>query len=263
MKIIKNIVLTSLMVSGLASAQSNLFLEHNGLRQANPNSPAGALDCDNGAATIYGQPINVINFNTARTSDAEIAQLTSESIVDGAGVITPLANGMSDSISFWGLSLEFAGGFVDTCIEDNTANTPFNITFHTDAAGAPGAAIATVVATPTSIIDTATPFAFTTIFKYNVSFPATDLTGAAWVTIERQIGVNAGNGNQCLFLWLDEDLVGSYDDQAIQNGAIVPTDHTYCISQAVAPPAPVPSFTWIGVVLMVLTLGFFGRKFVK
>ncbi len=32
---------------------------------------------------------------------------------------------------------------------------------------------------------------------------------------------------------------------------------------ALAPPTPVPSLTWLGLALMVLTLGFFGRKFVK
>ena len=32
---------------------------------------------------------------------------------------------------------------------------------------------------------------------------------------------------------------------------------------ALAPPTPVPSLTWLGLALMVLTLGFFGRRFVK
>ena len=32
---------------------------------------------------------------------------------------------------------------------------------------------------------------------------------------------------------------------------------------ALAPPTPVPSLTWLGLALMVLTLGFFGRRFIK
>jgi len=259
MKSFKKVIIAGLMISGLANAQSNTSLLHDGVFVANPNAPAGALDCDNGAtASVYGQPIDVANFGTARTSDVEIALTVSESIVNGAGVITPMAGGMTDSISFWGLSLEFDAGFVATCTEDNTALTPFEITFHADAAGVPGAAITTVVATPTLIEDTAVPFAFTTIFKWDVSFPETDLTGAAWVTIQRQQGVNTAGGNQCLFLWLDETLPGSYDDSAFSStNGVEPTDQAFCISEAAAPPVPavpVPTLNFYSVLLLLLAL---------
>jgi hypothetical protein len=35
------------------------------------------------------------------------------------------------------------------------------------------------------------------------------------------------------------------------------------VVSALAPPTPVPSLTWLGLALLVLTLGFFGRRFVK
>ncbi len=248
------LVLLSLIITSVGFSADNSFLSLNGPILSAPNAPAGALDCDNGVSPtlLYQQPLDVANFATARTSDAGIAQLVSEDIVNGAGVITPLAGGMTDSISVWGISAEFNAGFIGECLEDDAALTPFTITFSADNAGTPGAVIASVVGTPV-VTDTTTPFAFATIHKYDLSFPATDITGAAWITIERQVGVNAASGNQCLFLWVDETLVGSYDDQADQNGGVVPSDQVMCIS-ASAPPVPVPSLSWYSLVLLLMVL---------
>jgi len=244
----KIIILLSFIISSVGFTADNSFLSLNGPILSAPNAPAGALDCDNGSAPtlLYQQPIDVANFGTARTSDAEIAQLVSEDIVNGAGVITPLAGGMTDSISVWGISAELNGGFIGECLEDDAALTPFNITFSADNAGTPGTVIASVVGTPI-VTDTTTPFAFATIHKYDLSF--------------------AASGNQCLFLWVDETLVGSYDDQADQNGGVVPSDHVMCISEAaaaLAPPVPVPSLTWYSLVLLLMVLSgsaiFFYKK---
>jgi hypothetical protein len=265
MKIVKKIIIVGLvMATSMANSQSNSSLAHDGIFQANPNAPAAALDCDNGSTpSIYGQPLDAANFSNANTSDEEATFTVSESIVDGAGVITPLSGGLTDSISFWGINAEFDPmvGFVAECLDDNTANTSFNLTFHADAAGAPGAVIASVVATPSLIEDTTVPFAFATIYKYDVSFPATDLTGVAWVTYQRQTGASTPGGNQCLFLTVNESLAGTYDDSAIQNDGNANTDTladtTYCISEAAAPPVPVPSLNLFSLVLLLLILSGF------
>ncbi len=265
----KIIILLSFIISSVGFTADNSFLSLNGPILSAPNAPSGALDCDNGSAAtlLYQQPIDVANFGTSRVSDEESPFLISENIVNGVGVTTPLAGGMTDSISVWGISVEVnGGGFVGECLEDNAALTPFNITFSADNAGTPGTVIASVVGTPV-VTDTTTPFAFATIHKYDLSFPATDITGAAWISIQRQTGVNAAGGNQCLFLWVDETLVGSYDDQADQNGVVTPSDHVMCISEAaaaLAPPVPVPSLTWYSLVLLLMVLSgsaiFFYKK---
>lgn len=224
--------LTSLVLTvSVANAQFNDRSQIR-LNSTLPSAPLGTGSACGGTTTVYEQPLDAANFNNARTSDVETGNVVSESILNGAGVITPLAGGVTDSLRIWGLTLEFNAGFIATCLEDNAALTPFNVTFSADAGGLPGAAIATVTATPTAIVDTTLPFAFTTIFQWDLSFPATDITGAAWVTVERQIGVGTGGGNQCLFLWVDEDLVGTYDDSAIQDGAPLPSDQTICIGEA-------------------------------
>lgn len=263
----KIIVLLSLILSSVGfTAVDSLSLS--GPILSAPNAPAGALDCDNGAAPtlLYQQPIDVANFATVRSSDEEAAFLISEDIVNGAGVITPLAGGMTDSVSVWGISAEFNAGFLGECLDDDVALTPFNIIFSADNAGTPGTVIASVVATPV-VTDTTTPFAFATIHKYDLSFPVTDITGAAWISIQRQTGVGTPGGNQCLFFWLDETLVGSYDDTADQNGGVQPSDQVICVSEAaaaLAPPVAVPSLTWYSLVLLLMVLSgsaiFFYRK---
>jgi len=256
-KIMKKILLLSLILSSVGFTAGGSFSLSGPILSA-PNSPAGALDCDNGVTStiLYQQPIDVANFGTARSSDEEAGFLVSEDIVNGAGVIAPLAGGMTDSVSVWGISAEFNAGFLGECLEDDAALTPFNITFSADNAGTPGAIIASVVGIPV-VTDTTTPFAFATIHKYDLSFPTTDITGAAWISIQRQTGASTPGGNQCLFLWLDETLVGSYDDQADQNGGVVPSDQVMCISEAavvLAPPVPVPSLTWYSLVLLLLMM---------
>ncbi|MEM7480512.1 MAG: DUF11 domain-containing protein [Acidobacteriota bacterium] len=233
---VRTILLFALVASLVAMgawAQDATQITHDG-----PVGPPGGGAGDCTGLTDYAQPIDVANFNTARTSDAESVgggtpNVTSEGIVSGA-VITPLTGGTADALRFWGLSLEFNNGFVAACAADNTANTPFNIVFSADAGGAPGAVIATTTGTPTSIVDTGVPFAFTTIFRWDVTIPATDVTGAAWVTIQRQEGVDAPNGNSCLFLWLDEINAATYDNVAHQNGASVPSDHVFCLNAPIA-----------------------------
>jgi uncharacterized repeat protein (TIGR01451 family) len=229
-KIFMLAAVSMLLSANSAWAQTFNNLSHIQLASnTQPNAPLGGA-CN--APTLYEQPFDAGNFGTARTSDEEAAFLTSESILDGAGVITPLAAGTTESVRVWGISAEFSGGFLGPCTDDDTAGTPFNVIFSADAAGTPGAVISSVVATAT-VTDTAIPFAFTTVFQYDLSFPATDITGAAWVSVQRQTGASTPGGNQCLFLWVDETLAGSYDDSADQNGGAVPSDHVYCLGETI------------------------------
>ncbi|MEM7051513.1 MAG: DUF11 domain-containing protein [Acidobacteriota bacterium] len=210
-------------------AQDASKLTHDG---AIVPSPLGGPACT--GFSDYEQPIDTANFNTARTSDVEAAFLTSEAFVSGS-TITALTEGVAEGVRFWGISAEFNAGFLGPCTDDDTANTPFNIIFSEDNAGTPGAVIASVVGTPASITNTGIPFAFTTIFEWDVTIPPTDVTDAAWIGIQRQTGASTPGGNQCLFLWLDEINNATYDNTADQNAAPVPSDHVFCLNAPVPP----------------------------
>ncbi len=203
-------------------------LQHNG--PLSPITPGGA-PC--GSLTDYQQPLDTVNFNTARTSDEEASFTVFEDFVSGA-VITPLPALNAANLRVWGATIEFDPnvGFIATCLQDNANLTPFNVAFFADNAGQPGALIGSAVATPSNITDTGIPFAFTTVFEWDLTMPAIDVTGAAWVSVQRQTGVGTGGGNQCLFLWLDE-LTASYDDTSIQNDGVIntvnTTDHVFCL----------------------------------
>ena len=226
-----------------------------------PGTP-GAPGVCNGFAE-YQQPLDPLNFGTARTSDEEAMFVTSEAILSG-GVITPLTERMADNIRFWGISAIFNGGFLGECSDDDDVNTPFVVTFSDDNAGTPGNVIASAVVAPTSITDTTIPFAFATIHEYDIALPPMDVTGAAWVSVQRQTGASNVSG-QCLFLWVDETDLTTYDNVADQNGGSVPSDHIFCLSAPVAIDGelPIPTLGTWGLLLLLLGLGVAGVFFLR
>lgn len=241
-------LLCMFVVAGAANAQkvqAEASLDHGG------PVPAGGLeDCT--GFQFYEQPLDGGNFGVARTSDAETAFAVAEDTVDGAGTITPLA-GTTSGIRFWGITFDFIATFA---CGDDAAGTPFDITFMADAGGAPGAAVATVTGVSPTIVDTGIPFAATTIAEYSATFPGVDVTGAAWVEIVRQTGV-AG----CNWLWVDESLMGTYDDMANQTTiGTVTSDHTMCLAPAGAPATPAPALAILMLLLLAISAFMLYRR---
>ncbi len=176
----------------------------------------GVLNCD-GYDDIYAQPFDDINFNNANTTDEETTFKFYEGAVDGGGVLTTFpAGSVVDKARIWVLSIEFdpAVGFVATCTEDNA--TPYTVTFYDNNAGNPGNVIGTSSATITSHVDTAIPFAFTSIQEVEMELDTpVAVDGAVHVSFVRQIGEGTATGNQCLALVVDEEQAGSFDDTGV------------------------------------------------
>ncbi len=221
------------------------------------NTRQGLLDCT--GFTGYQQPMDSGNFNTARTSDVEASFFVYEDFVDGTGAVTPFVGG-SSGLKWWGINVDF-NPTVTFCDDDDLANTPYNIYFYDGPATGPGSVVATVTGVVPTITDTGIAFSTTTIKEYTATYAGVDISGATWVRIERQTGVP-----ECFFLWVDEDLVDSYDDAAYQEGAVPPnvtTDQVMCMqffdpTQPTPTPSgaavPVPSLNSFGIIAMVLLL---------
>ncbi len=211
-----------------------------------PNGTSAPLDC---SGYDYQQPLDSVFFDTARTSDEETGFETIEAFVDSGGAITT-GSGSVSSLRFWGISYDFVSTF---CQDDNNADTPFNVYFYADSKGEPGALVGSVTGVTATMSDTTIPFAGTTIKQYDASFSGVDVSSASWVGIARQTGV-AG----CNWLWVDEDLGGSYDDQAYQGGSgPVDTDQTFCSGGGVELPEvePVPTLAPLGLGILTIGLG--------
>jgi cysteine-rich repeat protein len=78
-------------------------------------------------------------------------------------------------------------------------------------------------------VDTQVPFgAWGNVIQYNILLGETlDITGARWVSVER-----VDNADGCLWGWVDETALGTYDDMAYQqNGqGFVTTDQPFCVA---------------------------------
>jgi len=181
----------------------------------------------------YAQPFDNANFGTARTSDEQAGIAVAEDLVDAGGVVMPMLTAPVTTIRWWGISLEFdptVPGFVAFCGQDDAALTPYIFKFYTGTSSGPGVLRATRQAAPTSIVDTGTSFSLgANVMEYTATIdPPVCHEDITWISIQRKTGAHAANGNPCYFLWVDEDLVGSYDDAAYQDG-LVETDQTICI----------------------------------
>ncbi len=223
-----------MLVAGTAFAAPQASLSHDG-----PHIEGGTtVDCEGYDA--YQQPLDTANFNNARTSDEEAGFLVAESFIPGP------YSGAVDGIRWWGINFDFVSTF---CTDDDVAGTPFTVTFWTDTPDV-GSIVCQQTGVAPTIVDTGVVFAGTTIGEYSAKFPECDATGATWVSIERETGV-AG----CFWLWVDEDLVGSYDDDAWQGATGLGTDHTMCVqAPADRPIVEVPSLGQFGLMALLLSL---------
>lgn len=247
------IIIVALAAAGVAqtaAAEVQPFLVND-----TANTRQGLLDCT--GFDGYTQPLDSGNFGTARTSDVEAAFFVAEDFVDGAGAVMPFVGG-SSGLKWWGINYDFVATF---CTDDDLAGTPFNITFYDGDATGPASVVASVTGVVPTITDTGIPFSTTTIGEYTATYAGFDVSGATWVSIQRQEGVTG-----CFWLWADETLAGSYDDAAYQDGGSppnVPSDQPMCMqfydpTQPTPTPSgaavPVPSMNTYGIVAMVLLL---------
>lgn len=223
----------------------------------------GLLNCD-GVDTVYEQDFDPAGFGGASTGDEENNFTDFEGVVDGGGALTTLPAGTTGNMRFWALSIEFdpAAGFVATCTEDDDAGTPYNISFFDDNAGLPGNMLGSTTATLVSSIDTGIPFAFTTVREIDVMLDTPlDNAGVTHIGIQRQTGQNAANGNMCLALIVDEQVVGTFDDNANQfDGAVFTAtadDFPICLgapAETLPPPPAVPALNTFGLLLLAFVL---------
>ena len=236
-------LMACLLLAGPALAQPRASITHDG-----PAIEGAPVECESFDA--YQQPVDPANLSTARTSDEESIFSVAEAFVDDTGTITPY-NGSINGIRWWGINFDFIMTF---CTDDDDANTPFTVTFWDDEPDVGNVVCQQTGVVPT-IVDTGIPFNVTTIGEYSAELDECDATGATWVEIERDVGV-AG----CFWLWVDESLVGSYDDTAWQNGNPPPvppdpSDQTMCLQAPADPPiVEVPSLGQLGLLALLLSL---------
>jgi hypothetical protein len=251
------------LVAGAGSAQK---VTEGAIFELDSLAPGGSRQtCD--VFDTYQQPLDPANFAFARTSDEQPGFEVSEASVDAAAMIVPL-DSLGDGstvagVRLWGLSLEFNLGFIGECTAD--FGSAYNVTTWTDAAGAPGAPVASVMAVPSATTNTGIPFAFAEIWEIDFTGLGLDATGASWLSVERTTGMQAPSGADCYFLWVDESLGGTYDDMAYQAGAVppnVPTDHAVCIDMSMAAPTlPAPGLAILAVLLMLVAAFALRRRF--
>ncbi len=225
-------LMACLLLAGTAIAQPQREL-------VNPGPPIEGAPVDCEGYDAYQQPLDPANFNTARTSDEESGFLVAE------GFVPDPYSGKVDGIRWWGINFDFIATF---CTDDDVAGTPFTVTFWDDTPDVGNVVCEQTGVAPT-IVDTGVAFATTTIGEFSAKFPACDATGATWVSIERETGV-AG----CFWLWVDGDLVGTYDDMAWQAGS-VDTDQTLCVQAPDDQPiVEVPSLGQFGLIALLVSL---------
>ncbi len=235
-------ILAWLLLAGTALAQKpRPFLQNDGP----PVRGGGLEDCSGFEA--YQQPLDANNFDLARVSDVATAFLVAEDFA-GPGGITPLA-GTADGLRWWGINYDFIATF---CTDDDDLGTPFDITFWDGDASGPVNVVCQQNDIAPTIVDTGIAFSLTTIKEYSAKFPECDVTGATWVSVARQIGTTI-DAQKCIWLWVDENLAGSYDDMAWQGGTVT-TDQTMCV-QAPDPSVPVVEIPTLGQVGLLALIG--------
>jgi hypothetical protein len=212
----------------------------------------GIADCTDMQA--YQQPFNFGAFRVGRISDHEAGLRVFENFyVPGPTVAT--------HIRAWGIELDPEG--IDfLCPEDDTAN--FDVVFWGSSAGVPDPynQIAELNDLPATETDTGVSFhGFLNIVQIDIDLGELDITGAVWASIAR-----VNDEDSCYWLWVDEDLLGTYDDQAYQEGGdgLVTTDQPFCLDSGfVGDGGGVPATTGIGVALTILLLAGSSAYFMR
>lgn len=179
----------------------------------------------------YQQPADRFNWIWLPPSDEESEFVVSENFVDESGDLMPW-EGTVSGLKWWGATIE--PGSLNLCGEDDEDihGTPFDITFYRGGVTGPGSIVATFSVTP----------AFARVSSFGVNarefsalFPSIDVSGATWISIVRRRGVEG-----CVWHWIDENLEGTYDDQAHYSPeGIWPTDHALCLRSPGAGVDPV------------------------
>lgn len=168
-------------------------------------------DC--GPYSGYEQPLDPGAISSAYGSDEEFSGVLTADSATFAGAVAALPEGLLTGLRWWGLSL--VPNSFDTCDADD--DTAFRFAFFEDAAGQPGTAVGPVVVEVPAFIDSGITVTGLALFEYSVKFePPVDNTSGAihWVALHRLFGNNTPTGAGCAFYWVDEDLPGTYDDQA-------------------------------------------------
>jgi hypothetical protein len=193
----------------------------------------------------YSQPFNSASYGFANTSDAEFGYRVAESALDESDAIAALGDGAIASLRWWGLSWEYdlvTDDWASYCGEDDAANTPFELIFYADDAGAPGEPLAIRRGVVPSHFLTNVPWNDFTIAEYAATVsPPVDATNVAWVSVQREWGQDTAGGNPCIFLWVNEETT-AYDDFGAQWSQFpidfpVAYDFTYCVDVGAAAPS--------------------------
>jgi len=227
--------------------------------KAEPVGPfEGLADCSD--LLLYQEPLDPSNFGTARTSDEEGGFIVFEDWLFGEEERTVT------NTRVWGIDVDFTGG-AHACAAQDDAN--FNVRFWGQSGGAPDSfnVIVEALDVPSIQTDTGIGFAFTTIIQQDIDLGSLDASGTVWVAHER-----VNDGDSCFWLWVDETVFGTYDDQAYQGG-LVSSDQPFCLAgshgdsdgggDGGSDDGGVPATTGIGVILLVLALGGCSAYFVR
>ena len=164
------------------------------------------IGCDaDGCDVEFGCPLDSI-YSQTRSTPFAFEALTSEASAgfqrwdDYSG-----AAGAIEELRWWGLDLEFGNGNFPECVE---SNNEFQISFHEDVAGFPGAAVCSytllAMRTPTGIL-----YQERELNEYAVTLPQPCVLVNGWISI-----LGLGDAD-CWFLWMSSP---DGDDRSICNG---------------------------------------------
>ena len=106
--------------------------------------------------------------------------------------------GAIESLTWWGLDMEFVGNDFIECVEPVT---DFSVSFHTDAGGVPGPAVCSYTLN-SSYTPTGIKYLGADLNEYGVTLPTPCVLVNGWVSI-----VGLGDPS-CWFLWMSADLFG-------------------------------------------------------
>jgi hypothetical protein len=224
---------------------------------ATPVGPFEALaDCT--GFDIYQEPFDDANFGTARTSDSEAGFRVFENFFGAA------AAGTATAIRTWGIEIDFNSPTL-TCAVDDTA--PFDVAFW---GGNITPDLFNQISSENNIAcgetNTGAPFgSFGNVVQVDCALTNLNVNGARWASVQR-----TNDADSCFWLWVDEQLLGTYDDQAYQEGAggFVTADQPFCLGGSGGDGGDggdggVPATTGIGVALMILLVGGSGGYFLR
>jgi hypothetical protein len=175
----------------------------------------GAIEDDDDACpgfAVYRQPFDSPSAPHGHPATAG-ATVTFEDVVDGAGGVTTLPPGPISGLRLWGLGVDGGGA---PCPLDPAV--PFDAVFAADAAGVPGAVLASRPGLRAAIAPLSAEVA-----RLDLVFPPLEGDDVAWIAVERS------TVGDCAFQWLAEETAGTYDDMVFTTPALAPDDAYLCV----------------------------------